>query len=98
MAYFGSSLSSDADREWSAEHSRLSNEVALMFKELMGSTHATREARKARGKNIEISFLYIGSKEKRGELLAKKIVRIGRGKFYNIKRLPDLPLKALELI
>jgi Mg-chelatase subunit ChlD len=98
MAYFGSSLSSDADREWSAEHSRLSNEVALMFKELMGSTHATREARKAREKNIEISFLYIGSKEKRGELLAKKIVRIGRGKFYNIKRLPDLPLKALELI
>ena len=94
----GSSLTSDADREWSDKHSNLSNEVALMFKELMGSTHATREARKAREKNIEISFLYIGSKEKRGELLAKKIVRIGRGKFYNIKRLPDLPLKALELI
>jgi Mg-chelatase subunit ChlD len=94
----GSSLSSDADREWSTEYSSLSNEVALMFKELMGSRHATREARKAREKNIEISFLYIGSKEKRGELLAKKIVRIGRGKFYNIKRLPDLPLKALELI
>ena len=71
---------------------------AKTFKELMGSTHATREARQAREKNIEISFLYIGGRENRGEHLAKKIVQIGRGKFYNIKRLPDLPLKALELI
>ncbi|MBW1854860.1 MAG: hypothetical protein JRJ00_09320 [Deltaproteobacteria bacterium] len=76
----------------------MSNEVALMFKELMGSRHATKEARKAREKNVEISFLYISSEEKRGEFFAKKIARIGRGKFYNVKRLSDLPLKALELV
>ncbi len=56
MAYFGSSLRADADREWSAEHSSLSNEAALMFRELMGSTHATREARKAREKILKSPF------------------------------------------
>jgi Mg-chelatase subunit ChlD len=98
MVHFGSSLGLGADQESSAEYGILSNEVALMFKELMGNRHATREARKAREKNIEISFLYIDGKEKRGEAFAKKIAQIGRGKFYNIKRLPDLPLKALELV
>ena len=98
MVHFGSSLGLGSDQERSAEHGSLSNEVALMFKELMGSRHATKEARKAREKNIEISFLYISGEEKRGEFFAKKIARIGRGKFYNVKRLSDLPLKALELV
>ena len=98
MVHFGSSLGVGDDQERSAECGSLSNEVALMFKELMGSRHATREARKAREKNVEISFLYISGEERRGEFFAKKIARIGRGKFYNIKRLPDLPLKALELV
>ncbi|MBW2183285.1 MAG: VWA domain-containing protein [Deltaproteobacteria bacterium] len=98
MVHFGSSLGLGSDQERSAEHDSMSNEVALMFKELMGSRHATKEARKAREKNVEISFLYISSEEKRGEFFAKKIARIGRGKFYNVKRLSDLPLKALELV
>lgn len=98
MVHFGSSLGLGTDQEHSAGCDSLSNEVALMFKELMGSRHATKEARKAREKNVEISFLYISGEEKRGEFFAKKIARIGRGKFYNIKRLPDLPLKALELV
>ena len=64
MVHFGSSLGVGDDQERSAEYGSLSNEVALMFKELMGSRHATREARKAREKNVEISFLYISGEER----------------------------------
>lgn len=98
MASFRLSFGEHVDRELSAEYNNLSNELTLMFKELMGTRYATKEAKKTREKNIEISFLYISGGKKGGELFAKKITQIGRGKFYNIKNLPDLPLKALELI
>jgi len=98
MTTFRLSFGEHVDRELSAEYNNLSNEITLMFKELMGSRYATKEAKKTREKNIEISFLYISGGKKGGELFAKKITQIGRGKFYNIKNLPDLPLKGLELI
>jgi Mg-chelatase subunit ChlD len=98
MTSFRLSFGEHVDKDLSAEYNNLSNELTLMFKELMGTKYATKEARKTREKNIEISFLYISGGKKGGELFAKKITQIGRGKFYNIKNLPDLPLKALELI
>jgi len=98
MTTFRLSFGEHVDREMSAEYNNRSNELTLMFKELMGTRYATKEAKKTREKNIEISFLYISGGKKGGELFAKKITQIGRGKFYNIKNLPDLPLKALELI
>jgi RecG-like helicase len=33
-----------------------------------------------------------------GEFFARKITEIGRGKFFNIKRAKDLPIKALDVL
>jgi Mg-chelatase subunit ChlD len=73
-------------------------EMQSMFRNIKASSIAYKEVKKSRMKNIEISFLYIGDKNERGIIFAKKVARLGQGSFYHVKDIPELPKKALLMM
>ena len=66
-------------------------------KEQLGTRHAIAEARKTRDKNIKVSVLLITHRDELGEWTARKIAQIGRGKFYCVKTVENMPLNALQM-
>jgi len=78
-------------------HSEIKTEMQTMFKNLNASNAAYKEVKKSRRKNIEVSFLYIGSDDERGITFAKKVARLGNGTFYHVKDITALPSKAFQL-
>ena len=73
-------------------------EMQSMFRNIKASSVAYKEVKKSRMKDIEISFLYIGDKNEHGIIFAKKVARLGKGSFYHVKDIPELPKKALLMM
>ncbi len=81
----------------------VSNRTAIrstknMFQEVLVKKHVLKETFKACKQGIKISFLYIGKQDNNEDKMAKDICRLGNGKYYNIKKIANLPLKAMGLI
>ena len=66
-------------------------------KEQLGTKHAIVEARKTRDRDIKVSVLLITHQDELGEWTARKIAQIGRGKYYCVKTIEDMPLNALQM-
>lgn len=70
---------------------------ASKTKEQLGTKHAIIEARTTRDNDIKISVLLITHQDELGEWIARKIAQIGRGKFYRVKTIENIPLNALQM-
>ncbi|NOQ86782.1 MAG: VWA domain-containing protein [Deltaproteobacteria bacterium] len=66
-------------------------------KEQLGTKHAIIEARKTKDNDIKISVLLITHQDELGEWIARKIAQIGRGKFYRVKTIENMPIDALQM-
>jgi Mg-chelatase subunit ChlD len=67
------------------------------IKEQLGTKHAIIEARKTKDNDIKISVLLITHQGELGEWIARKIAQIGRGKFYRVKTIENMPIDALQM-
>ena len=70
----------------------------LSLKEEMGFRFAISEAEKVARRDIKISVLLITGGDEQGITFAKKIARIGKGRFYKASAVERIPISALEMV
>ena len=70
----------------------------MSMKEEMAFRFSISEAEKAARRDIRISVLLITGGDQQGVTFAKKISRIGRGKFYKASAVEKIPISALEMM
>jgi len=70
----------------------------ISMKEEMAFRFAISEAEKVARRDIKISVLLITGGDEQGITFAKRIARIGRGRFYKASAVERIPIKALEMV
>jgi Mg-chelatase subunit ChlD len=67
-------------------------------REVIGTQYALVQSQKARDSDIKISVLLITHQDRLGEWLAKQISKVGKGKFYRVRTMEEMPLDALAMV